>query len=109
LLVVVSSCLMGASQSILTLYPSTTLFRSDVTGHFLSLYSPPSKGSLYSFTRHLRRSSSRLDVRVLILRTRTMRRGTYPVLILVRSEEHTSELQSRENLVCRLLLEKKNS
>src|SRR5436309_13743751 len=28
---------------------------------------------------------------------------------LVRSEEHTSELQSRENLVCRLLLEKKNN
>src|SRR5690606_40733497 len=27
---------------------------------------------------------------------------------LGRSEEHTSELQSRENLVCRLLLEKKN-
>src|SRR5690606_41755272 len=27
--------------------------------------------------------------------------------ILLRSEEHTSELQSRENLVCRLLLEKK--
>src|SRR5690606_41692826 len=27
----------------------------------------------------------------------------------VRSEEHTSELQSRENLVCRLLLEKKNT
>src|SRR5690606_41016548 len=26
-----------------------------------------------------------------------------------RSEEHTSELQSRENLVCRLLLEKKNA
>src|SRR5690606_22098082 len=26
----------------------------------------------------------------------------------MRSEEHTSELQSRENLVCRLLLEKKN-
>src|SRR5436309_8773848 len=29
--------------------------------------------------------------------------------IVVRSEEHTSELQSRENLVCRLLLEKKNN
>src|SRR5690606_39778990 len=29
-------------------------------------------------------------------------------LKLSRSEEHTSELQSRENLVCRLLLEKKN-
>src|SRR3712207_7057797 len=28
---------------------------------------------------------------------------------LVRSEEHTSELQSRQYLVCRLLLEKKNS
>src|SRR5690606_39812421 len=29
-------------------------------------------------------------------------------LEILRSEEHTSELQSRENLVCRLLLEKKN-
>src|SRR5690606_39360604 len=31
------------------------------------------------------------------------------VYVLSRSEEHTSELQSRENLVCRLLLEKKNT
>src|SRR5690606_40700739 len=30
------------------------------------------------------------------------------LFLLQRSEEHTSELQSRENLVCRLLLEKKN-
>src|SRR3712207_7229494 len=30
-----------------------------------------------------------------------------PVLRLLRSEEHTSELQSRQYLVCRLLLEKK--
>src|SRR5690606_39907809 len=29
-------------------------------------------------------------------------------VVWARSEEHTSELQSRENLVCRLLLEKKN-
>src|SRR5690606_40911408 len=29
--------------------------------------------------------------------------------VRVRSEEHTSELQSRENLVCRLLLEKKTT
>src|SRR5690606_40873010 len=29
------------------------------------------------------------------------------ILLFYRSEEHTSELQSRENLVCRLLLEKK--
>src|SRR5690606_42159255 len=35
--------------------------------------------------------------------TRTTSRRTTPL----RSEEHTSELQSRENLVCRLLLEKK--
>src|SRR5690606_41601862 len=32
-----------------------------------------------------------------------------PIGRLTRSEEHTSELQSRENLVCRLLLEKKKS
>src|SRR2546430_17584353 len=32
---------------------------------------------------------------------------TNPVVLLCRSEEHTSELQSQSNLVCRLLLEKK--
>src|SRR5438105_7039141 len=31
----------------------------------------------------------------------------YPAKLLCRSEEHTSELQSRVDLVCRLLLEKK--
>src|SRR5690606_41667918 len=35
-------------------------------------------------------------------------RGDVPEAEAGRSEEHTSELQSRENLVCRLLLEKKN-
>src|SRR3712207_7754589 len=34
-------------------------------------------------------------------------RGLLDVGALVRSEEHTSELQSRQYLVCRLLLEKK--
>src|SRR5690606_30159522 len=34
--------------------------------------------------------------------------GPIKEFMLARSEEHTSELQSRENLVCRLLLEKKN-
>src|SRR5690606_40829955 len=33
--------------------------------------------------------------------------GEPTFLAMARSEEHTSELQSRENLVCRLLLEKK--
>src|SRR5690625_5956901 len=32
----------------------------------------------------------------------------WTILLSVRSEEHTSELQSRGHLVCRLLLEKKN-
>src|SRR5690606_41473941 len=32
----------------------------------------------------------------------------WPLEVEGKSEEHTSELQSRENLVCRLLLEKKN-
>src|SRR5690606_41025309 len=35
------------------------------------------------------------------------RHGALRDLLIERSEEHTSELQSRENLVCRLLLEKK--
>src|SRR5699024_11820008 len=39
------------------------------------------------------------------LRTRTVRRQIHQK----RSEEHTSELQSRFDLVCRLLLEKKNT
>src|SRR2546427_2991039 len=33
----------------------------------------------------------------------------HPIRIQLRSEEHTSELQSQSNLVCRLLLEKKNN
>ena len=36
-------------------------------------------------------------------------RGTLPGVCALRSEEHTSELQSRRNLVCRLLLEKKKT
>src|SRR5437870_6533433 len=35
--------------------------------------------------------------------------GSYGARSLIRSEEHTSELQSRGHLVCRLLLEKKNN
>src|SRR5690606_39603020 len=37
---------------------------------------------------------------------RSRQSGTSPSVRSARSEEHTSELQSRENLVCRLLLEK---
>src|SRR5690606_41751638 len=40
-------------------------------------------------------------------RARTPRSDSGRGTVSARSEEHTSELQSRENLVCRLLLEKK--
>src|SRR5690606_41758582 len=40
---------------------------------------------------------------------RWVREAGLDLRILTRSEEHTSELQSRENLVCRLLLEKKKN
>src|SRR5206468_9885233 len=41
------------------------------------------------------------------LRSVAIAAGTLTLLALYRSEEHTSELQSRSDLVCRLLLEKK--
>src|SRR5256885_11931600 len=63
-----------------TLFPYTTLFRSPRTGAGRAARSSPS-----------RRASTR---------PRAGRRAA-------RSEEHTSELQSPCNLVCRLLLEKK--
>src|SRR5690606_40408323 len=44
---------------------------------------------------------------VLFKAEKTRVRFTPPIPTVERSEEHTSELQSRENLVCRLLLEKK--
>src|SRR5256885_10925587 len=62
-----------------TLFPYTTLFRSDV---------PISKKPL-----EVRMGSGKGNIEYYVAR--------------VRSEEHTSELQSPCNLVCRLLLEKK--
>src|SRR2546430_10040632 len=60
-------------------------------------------------TRAARRRAISTEVLAICIRDRTpscMREG---VLSLMRSEEHTSELQSQSNLVCRLLLEKKNN
>src|SRR2546430_3561251 len=65
-----------------TLFPYTTLFRS-----------PPQTRS--EIPRTIRRAATTINA------TRTTARE-FP-----RSEEHTSELQSQSNLVCRLLLEKK--
>src|SRR2546430_6652872 len=70
-----------------TLFPYTTLFRSDTK----MIFRCDRSGFLSIFSI----ASSRRDS---ITGTTTM---------AVRSEEHTSELQSQSNLVCRLLLEKK--
>src|SRR5690349_24247670 len=70
-----------------TLFPYTTLFRSEVSG---SRYAAGSRSP------RARRTGGRCA------RTRPPRCAS-----CARSEEHTSELQSRRDLVCRLLLEKK--
>src|SRR5690606_40696999 len=60
--------------------------------------------------RGSRRLSHKAESLVLLGRSGLLVRLLSGVMLLVsslRSEEHTSELQSRENLVCRLLLEKK--
>src|SRR2546430_4542436 len=87
-----------------TLFPYTTLFRS---GRVASANgSPPREGrqasALIEVTLYIslrRRASARL--------TTFTPRPRALSLAELRSEEHTSELQSQSNLVCRLLLEKK--
>src|SRR2546427_9526191 len=67
----------------------------------------PPRSTLFPYTT-LFRSSSACSARC--SRTRAAIRSSTCSLMssaLVRSEEHTSELQSQSNLVCRLLLEKK--
>src|SRR5258705_5658690 len=71
-----------------TLFPYTTLFRSIGTS-CERLYLPASN------------EGNRHDD------TTARRRSRRPCCLVVRSEEHTSELQSLRHLVCRLLLEKK--
>src|SRR5690625_7030103 len=70
-----------------TLFPYTTLFRS---------LSPPKAMSLEELLEFIE-SDELIEVTPHHLRIRKK----------IRSEEHTSELQSRGHLVCRLLLEKK--
>src|SRR3712207_7176412 len=89
-----------------TLFPYTTLFRS-VANHGAAL------GQLGRTARSLQRLAQL--VVVVAVDAQRVQRGVVddpvepgPQLAdLVRSEEHTSELQSRQYLVCRLLLEKK--
>src|SRR2546430_9274907 len=74
-----------------TLFPYTTLFRSSSRGHFSAR---ATTGFTSAFTIRAGSSSS-------------PKITTRAVAWTTRSEEHTSELQSQSNLVCRLLLEKK--
>src|SRR5260370_18347288 len=55
------------------------------------------------------RSPSHSSTLTVFLRVMMIARATLTVSVEERSEEHTSELQSHLNLVCRLLLEKKKS
>src|SRR2546430_11552076 len=73
-----------------TLFPYTTLFRSQQRAGERGQRREPGEQQ----QRRYRVGTSR----------RMLERGCRP---LRRSEEHTSELQSQSNLVCRLLLEKK--
>src|SRR3712207_8837720 len=84
-----------------TLFPYTTLFRSLASPHCLA--SDP-----YSIT--LARSEithELLSLCVSFLKGKRESAINSICLTHTRSEEHTSELQSRQYLVCRLLLEKK--
>src|SRR3712207_7561340 len=78
-----------------TLFPYTTLFRSRPGGRALRRGADP---GLSTGERLRLLPDSRAPA---------ARRGRPGRLGLRRSEEHTSELQSRQYLVCRLLLEKK--
>src|SRR5688572_9318092 len=67
-----------------------------------------SGGGIASTVRATRAASEEELVNNVLARTATMARyGTTTAEAKSRSEEHTSELQSQSNLVCRLLLEKK--
>src|SRR3712207_7115127 len=94
-----------------TLFPYTTLFRSRRQRgplHHAVEGAAPQWPALR--TSEQQRVVCRTDVLGQVLgqhRQQRRRQGHHPVA--GRSEEHTSELQSRQYLVCRLLLEKKNN
>src|SRR3712207_8314127 len=81
-----------------TLFPYTTLFRSR---RLASLHHPRAEVGQLLLVEHL---ASLLEHLALLFLDVVL-----DVLLHHRSEEHTSELQSRQYLVCRLLLEKKKT
>src|SRR2546426_2991595 len=89
-----------------TLFPYTTLFRSYASRATAS--SVPRDTSRHADSRRFAMSSGRSTaILVMLLILRLTRIAVDLPEDIARSEEHTSELQSPCNLVCRLLLEKK--
>src|SRR5258708_24076228 len=87
-----------------TLFPYTTLFRSHVEdGEILRAVMENSTQRACDALIDLTLSRGALD-NVTVVVARYQPNGAMPA----RSEEHTSELQSPDHLVCRLLLEEKN-
>src|SRR3989441_5656552 len=86
-----------------TLFPYTTLFRSMVISHDLSLVAEVCEKIAIMYAGHIVEYGDAESVFKEPLHPYT--RG----LLGARSEEHTSELQSLAYLVCRLLLEKKKT
>src|SRR5260370_26788539 len=84
-----------------TLFPYTTLFRSNVTGR-----PEPTWEQLVAPTMLLQQQLQELRGEIKTAVNDVRPNGASPKHS-IRSEEHTSELQSHLNLVCRLLLEKK--
>src|SRR3712207_7812983 len=86
-----------------TLFPYTTLFRSSISESSMQPRCSPRSKRAWKGPRD---SSSVTDMASdFVAGRRVGQTSTGPR----RSEEHTSELQSRQYLVCRLLLEKKQS
>src|SRR3712207_8971698 len=93
-----------------TLFPYTTLFRSWAVGSGQWAGDRPAVEALMP-TDHCPLHTDHIATRptmVFIGRQPNSRLSQETDRLSPRSEEHTSELQSRQYLVCRLLLEKKN-
>src|SRR5260221_10331619 len=88
-----------------TLFPYTTLFRS-------LIHQPTQSGMVRRIKEqqlvwHRAEDLARRGT-IFLRQPLLARRRAYPGRRHARSEEHTSELQSHSDIVCRLLLEKKN-
>src|SRR3712207_8585996 len=100
-------CLMIRLPPRSTLFPYTTLFRSERTGRLFPLVLASAVGLTAACAGLGWALAALTKIDGLTAYLATAPGGIDSVAI--RSEEHTSELQSRQYLVCRLLLEKKQS